>query len=72
MKGLEFPVIGTKIKASGPKGLAPLQRSSSSGGRPGGFDLNSPDGRAAYFEAKAGAEKKAPKKKAEKKEKAGA
>lgn len=39
MKGLEFPVIGTKIKGLTKK-----------------FDLNSPEGRKAYFEAKAGPE----------------
>ncbi|MBN1169212.1 nucleoside monophosphate kinase [Candidatus Woesebacteria bacterium] len=50
MKKLEFPIIGTKTKASGPKGH-----------RPGGevakkFDLESPEGRAEYFEAKVGDE----------------
>ena len=39
MKGLEFPIIGTKVKGLTKK-----------------FDLNSPAGRAAYFEAKAGPE----------------
>ena len=39
MKGLEFPVVGTKVKGLTKK-----------------FDLNSPDGREAYFVAKAGNE----------------
>jgi adenylate kinase family enzyme len=39
MKGLEFPIIGTKIKGLTKK-----------------FDINSPEGRKVYFEAKAGAE----------------
>jgi adenylate kinase family enzyme len=39
MKGLEFPVIGTKVKGLTKK-----------------FDLNSPEGRKAYFEAKCGPE----------------
>jgi len=39
MKGLEFPVIGTKVAGLTKK-----------------FDLNSPEGRADYFEAKAGDE----------------
>ena len=39
MKGLEFPIIGTKVKGVVKK-----------------FDINSPDGRKAYFEAKAGDE----------------
>jgi adenylate kinase family enzyme len=39
MKGLEFPLIGTKVAGLTKK-----------------FDLNSPEGRAAYFEAKAGTE----------------
>lgn len=37
MKGLEFPVVGTKVKGLTKK-----------------FDLNSPEGREAYFKAKAG------------------
>jgi adenylate kinase family enzyme len=39
MKGLEFPVVGAKVKGLTKK-----------------FDLNSPEGRAAYFEAKVGDE----------------
>ncbi|MGA3292311.1 MAG: nucleoside monophosphate kinase [Candidatus Microgenomates bacterium] len=39
MKGLEFPVVGTKVPGLTKK-----------------FDLNSPEGRKAYFEAKAGPE----------------
>lgn len=39
MKGLEFPVIGTKVKGLNKK-----------------FDLNSPEGRKEYFEAKVGDE----------------
>lgn len=39
MRGLEFPVIGTKTKGVGKN-----------------FDINSPEGRKAYFEAKAGVE----------------
>ncbi len=39
MKGLEFPVVGTKVKSLTKK-----------------FDLNSPQGRKVYFEAKAGDE----------------
>ena len=39
MKGLEFPIIGTKVKGLNKK-----------------FDINSPDGRKVYFEAKVGDE----------------
>jgi adenylate kinase family enzyme len=39
MKGLEFPIVGTKVKGLSRK-----------------FDLNSPDGRKQYFEAKTGEE----------------
>jgi len=39
MRGLEFPVFGTKVKGLNKK-----------------YDINSPDGRKAYFEAKAGDE----------------
>lgn len=50
MRGLEFPVIGTKVKASGREGLRPGR------GVTKKFDINSPSGRKAYFEAKAGDE----------------
>jgi adenylate kinase family enzyme len=39
MRGLEFPIIGTKVKSLNKK-----------------FDINSPEGRKEYFEAKAGRE----------------
>src|SRR3989344_4989686 len=50
MKGLEFPIIGTKASSTGDV------YSNSGSGKIEKFDINSPGGRKEYFEAKVGDE----------------
>lgn len=63
MKGLEFPVIGTRPQVPGAQATGGQAKVSSKGrsasGRKGlkkTFDLNSPEGRKEYFQAKVGSE----------------